>query len=120
MALLKRDKRNRRKLRSLRKLRNNLDRPRITVFRSNKYITAQLIDDRKGATLVSASSIENDLRELYKGKRNISVAREVGIRLAERALEKNIEMVSFDRSGYKFHGRIKSLADAARKAGLAF
>jgi large subunit ribosomal protein L18 len=120
MALNKAEKRKRRKLRSLRKLRNNIERPRITVFKSNKYISAQLIDDREGKTLVCASSIEKDLRETYKGKKNITVAREVGKRLAERAIEKKIENVSFDRSGYKFHGRIKALADAAREKGLKF
>lgn len=120
MALTKAEKRSRRKLRSLKKLRNNMERPRISVYRSNKYISAQLIDDRKGITIVSASSMEKDLREVYRGKRNIAVAREIGKRFAERALQKQIEEVSFDRSGYKFHGRIKALADAARENGLKF
>ena len=120
MALTKAEKRGRRKLRSLRKLRNNMERLRVSVYKSNKYISAQLIDDRKGVTIVSASSMEKDLKEVHEGKRNIAVAREVGKRFAERALEKQIEKVSFDRSGYKFHGRIKALADAARESGLKF
>jgi large subunit ribosomal protein L18 len=120
MSLLKLERRKRRKQRSLQKLRNNLERHRISVYKSNKYIYAQLIDDKKGVTIASASSLEKDLRMKYKGIKNITVAREVGERLAERALEKNIEMVSFDRSGYRFHGRIKALADAAREKGLKF
>jgi large subunit ribosomal protein L18 len=120
MALTKFEKRKRRKLRSIRKLKNNLERPRISVYKSNKYISVQLIDDREGMTLVSASIMEKDFREMFNGKRNITVAREVGKRFAERALQKQIEKVSFDRSGYKFHGRIKALADAAREKGLKF
>lgn len=120
MSLSKLEKRIRRKHRSLKKLRNNIERPRISVFKSNKYIYAQLVDDKKGITIVSASSLEKDLRTKYNGLKNIDVAKQVGARLAERALEKNIELVSFDRSGYRFHGRIKALADAAREKGLKF
>ena len=93
-------------------------RPRISVFRSSKNIYAQLIDDVNGVTLASASSVEKD-NKLSNGG-NIDAAKVVGKLLAERALEKNIESVVFDRSGYLYHGRVKALADAAREAGLKF
>ena len=95
---------------------------RLTVFKSNKYIYAQLIDDTKGHTLVSASTMEpslvkdNDL----KSTSNIEAAKIVGTVIAKRAIEKGIETIVFDRSGYIYHGKIKALADAAREAGLKF
>lgn len=93
-------------------------RPRISVFRSSKNIYAQLIDDVNGVTLVSASSVEKG-NKLENGG-NVEAAKVVGKLLAERALEKKIESVVFDRSGYLYHGRVKALADAAREAGLKF
>lgn len=91
-------------------------RPRLNVFRSNKGIYCQLIDDIAGVTLVAASSLE--LKDVYGG--NIEAAKAVGTLIAKKALEKNIKLVVFDRGGYLYHGRVKALADAAREAGLEF
>ena len=93
-------------------------RPRISVFRSAKNIYAQIIDDVNGVTLASASSVEKDNKLANGG--NIDAASVVGKLLAERAIEKNIKSVVFDRSGYLYHGRVKALAEAAREAGLEF
>ena len=95
-------------------------RPRLSVFRSSKHIYAQVIDDRKGETLASASSIEKDMRGSLKTGANIDAAKAVGKAVAERAAAKGIKDVVFDRGGYMFHGRIKALADAAREGGLKF
>ena len=95
-------------------------RARLTVFRSSKHIYAQLIDDNKGATLASASSLEKTLRESAKTGANIDAAKAVGKLIAERAKEKGIKDVVFDRGGYLYHGRVKALADAARAGGLNF
>ena len=91
--------------------------PRLSVFRSNKHISAQVIDDRTGRTLASASTHEADLRD---GSGNSDAAAKVGTRLAERAKAAGIEAVVFDRGGNLYHGRIKALADAAREGGLEF
>jgi large subunit ribosomal protein L18 len=95
-------------------------RVRLSVFRSSKHIYAQVIDDTKGITLVAASSVEKPMREGAKTGANIAAAKAVGKLLAERAKEKGIKDVVFDRGGYLFHGRIKALADAAREGGLNF
>ncbi len=92
--------------------------PRLNVFRSNAHIYAQVIDDVKGVTLVSASSIDKELK-LANGS-NIEAAKQVGALVAKRALEKEIDSVVFDRGGYIYHGRVKALAEAARDAGLKF
>lgn len=92
--------------------------PRLNVFRSNANIYAQVIDDVKGATIVSASSIDKELK-IANGS-NIEAAKQVGALVAKRALEKGVECVVFDRGGYLYHGRIKALAEAAREAGLKF
>lgn len=97
-----------------------MERPRLTVFRSVKHIYAQIIDDDRGVTLVEASSNSKELRATLAKTGDIAAAKLVGAALAERARSKNIEAVAFDRNGYKFHGRIKGLADAAREAGLRF
>jgi len=95
-------------------------RKRLSVFRSSKHIYAQLIDDDQGATLVSASSLEKDaLRDLKTGA-SVAAAKAVGKLIAERAREKGIKDVIFDRGSYLYHGRVKALADAAREAGLNF
>ena len=94
-------------------------RPRLSVFRSNRYIYAQIVDDRQGRTLVAASSLEKDLRE-GQGPGNRQAAQAVGARLAERAVAAGVTDVVFDRGGYKYHGRVKALADAAREGGLSF
>ena len=96
------------------------DRPRLCVYRSIGHIYAQVIDDRAGKTLVSASSNDGKTKESLKGCGNISAAKVVGKAVAERAKAAGIEKVVFDRGGYKYHGRVKALADAAREAGLKF
>ncbi|MBV9956194.1 MAG: 50S ribosomal protein L18 [Pseudolabrys sp.] len=95
-------------------------RARLSVFRSSKHIYAQLIDDDKGVTIASASTMEKTVRDGRKTGANIDAAKAVGKTLAERALEKGIKDVVFDRGGYIYHGRIKALADAAREGGLNF
>ena len=94
------------------------NRPRLNVFRSNANITAQIIDDEKGVTLVSASSLEKELN--LKNGGNIEAAKIVGAEIAKRAKKAKINEVVFDRGGYLYHGRVKALADAAREAGLKF
>ena len=93
-------------------------RPRLSVFRSSKHIYAQVIDDVNGVTVVSASSMEKDVRG--KTGANVEAAKAVGKRVAERAVAKGLKEVQFDRGGYLYHGRIKALADAARESGLKF
>jgi large subunit ribosomal protein L18 len=102
------------------KLRRVSSRPRLTVFRSLANISVQIIDDLRGHTLVAASSLEKDLRSTIKGMRKTDVAKKVGALLAERAKRSGLVQVAFDRGAYKYHGRIKALADAAREAGLQF
>jgi large subunit ribosomal protein L18 len=99
-----------------RKVKGDTERPRLAIYRSLNHIYAQVIDDRKGQTLVSASTTEKDLRGNTGG--NLEAARRVGQTIAERAIAKGIEQVVFDRGGYLYHGRIKALTDAARAAGL--
>lgn len=95
-------------------------RPRLAVFRSNKHIYAQVIDDAKGATLTCASTLDVDAKKDLKSGGNIAAAKAVGKLVAERAKAKGIEAVLFDRGGYLYHGRVKALAEAAREAGLKF
>jgi large subunit ribosomal protein L18 len=99
-----------------RKVRGSTERPRLAIYRSLNHIYAQVIDDRNGQTLASASTTEKDLRGPTGG--NLEAARRIGQAIAERALAKGIEQVVFDRGGYLYHGRIKALTDAARAAGL--
>ena len=99
-----------------RKLKGSGERPRLAVYRSLNHIYAQVVDDQLGKTIVSASTTEKDLRGTTGG--NLDAARRIGKAIAERALEKGIESVVFDRGGYLYHGRIKALTDAAREAGL--
>jgi large subunit ribosomal protein L18 len=99
-----------------RKVRGSTERPRLAIYRSLNHIYAQVIDDRNGQTLASASTTEKDLRGTTGG--NLDAARRIGQAIAERALAKGIEQVVFDRGGYLYHGRIKALTDAARAAGL--
>ncbi|MDD2332531.1 MAG: 50S ribosomal protein L18 [Candidatus Cloacimonetes bacterium] len=109
----------RRKAAIRKRLKGTSERPRLVVFRSLKHIYAQIIDDSKGITLVSMSSKAKGL-ELATGVKKTEVSHEVGIKLGEKALAAGITKVAFDRSGYKYHGRVKALADGARKAGLDF
>jgi large subunit ribosomal protein L18 len=99
-----------------RKVRGSGERPRLAVYRSLNHIYAQVVDDQLGQTIVSASTTEKDLRGPTGG--NIDAARRIGKAIAERALEKGISSVVFDRGGYLYHGRIRALTDAAREAGL--
>ena len=95
-------------------------RPRLSVYRSSKHIYVQLIDDKKGETLVAASSMEKDMRSALKTGADVEAAKAVGKAIAERAKAKGVADVVFDRGKYRFHGRIKALADAAREGGLKF
>jgi large subunit ribosomal protein L18 len=96
------------------------DRPRLNVFRSLNHIYAQVVDDGKGHTLVSASTVDPEVQKQLKGLKKTDQARVVGKVLAERALGQGVKRVVFDRGGYKYHGRVKALADAAREGGLEF
>jgi large subunit ribosomal protein L18 len=116
----KRISRIRRHQRIRRHLKGTSERPRLCVFKSNKYIYGQIIDDSKGVTLVSASSIETDLREKFKSRVNKQTSEEIGKLIAERALEKGIKKIVFDRGGFMYHGNVKAFAEAARSAGLEF
>ncbi|HLF43697.1 MAG TPA: 50S ribosomal protein L18 [Acidimicrobiia bacterium] len=111
------DARARRHTRVRKRVRGTGERPRLAVFRSNRYIYAQIIDDNLGRTLASASSQETDLR---KSTLNMSTAAKVGELLAGRAKDAGVSTVVFDRGGYKYHGKVKALADAARESGLEF
>jgi len=96
------------------------ERPRLNVYRSVSHIYAQIIDDRGGRTIVSASSVDKETRKGLKGGGNIASAKAVGKIIADRAKAAGVTEVVFDRGGYKYHGRVKALADAAREAGLKF
>ena len=96
------------------------ERPRLAVYRSLRHIYAQIVDDTAGRTLAAASTLSLDVREGLEGSGNCAAAQAVGKRLAEKALAHGVRAVVFDRGGFKYHGRIKALADAARKAGLVF
>lgn len=112
--------RKRRHARIRSKLSGTPTRPRLCVFRSLKHIYAQVIDDTIGHTLASASSLDPEIRDKVAGKKKTEVAEMVGALVAQRALNKGVKQVAFDRGGYKYHGRVKALAEAARKAGLDF
>ena len=117
------DRRVRIQLRQRKRISGTTDRPRLSVFRSVTHIYAQVIDDMSGQTLVSASTVEPSVKgALDKGTRggNIKGAEAIGKVIAERSIEKGIKRVVFDRSGFLYHGRIRAVADAARKAGLEF
>jgi large subunit ribosomal protein L18 len=117
-AKQKRDARIRRHRRVRKHVRGSVDRPRLAVYRSNKHISAQIIDDSSGRTLAAASSVEGDLRGGATGNRES--AAEVGRLIAERAKAAGVERVVFDRGGFLYHGRVAAVADAAREAGLEF
>ena len=96
------------------------ERPRLAIYRSLDHIYAQVIDDRAGKTLVSASSVDGESKKSLKGGGNVAAAKVIGKLVAERAKAAGVNKVVFDRGGYKYHGRVKALADAAREAGLQF
>lgn len=112
--------RKRRHLRVRKKVRGTTERPRLNVFRSAKHIYAQIIDDSKGVTLASASTLDKELANEISNGGNVDAARKVGELIAKRAQSNGISKVVFDRGGYLYHGRVKALADAAREAGLEF
>ena len=107
-----------------RRMRNRLSgtaqRPRLSVFRSNNHMYAQIIDDTVGNTLVAASTLEKDVKAELEKTNNVDAAAYLGKVIAKRAIEKGIKTVVFDRGGYIYHGKVKALADAAREAGLEF
>jgi len=106
-----------RKVRIRKKLMMSLDTPRLSVYRSNKYISAQVIDDAKGVTLASATS---QTLKSVKGKTKVEQSLEIGKEIAKKAIEKKVKKVVFDRSGYRYHGRVKAVAEGAREGGLKF
>ena len=107
-------------VRTRKTLAGTADRPRLCVHRSSKHIRAQVVDDQTNRTIVSASSLDGEVRKTIKGGGNIAAAKIVGKAIAERARGKGIEKVVYDRGGYQYHGRVKALAEAAREAGLKF
>src|SRR6202790_961051 len=102
------------------KVSGTTERPRLCVYRSLGHIYAQVIDDRTGKTLVSASSVDGETKKNLKGGGNVAAAKVIGKAVAERAKAAGVQKVVFDRGGYKYHGRVKALADAAREGGLQF
>lgn len=122
--MIKKESRNKarlkRHLRVRKKITGTAERPRLNVFRSDKHIYAQIIDDTKGVTLVAASTNDKALRDKVPNGGNVEAARVVGETIGKLAREKGIESVVFDRGGYVYHGRLQALAEAAREAGLQF
>lgn len=109
-----------RKSRIRKKISGSQERPRLSVFRSSKHVCAQIIDDIKGQTLATASTYEKQVKNQPKFESKVKAANYVGKLVAERAIEKGIKQIVFDRSGYMYHGRVKAISDGAREAGLNF
>lgn len=120
MALSKVEARKRRHRRVRKKVMGMPQKPRLVVFKSLKHIYAQLVDDIAGKTIASASTLDKDIRSGNGNCSNVVSAKKVGAAIAQKALSKNITQVVFDRGGYKYHGCVKALADAAREQGLKF
>ena len=120
MAQSKELSRLRRHVRIRKRLHGTGEKPRLTVYKSLNHIYAQLIDDAAGKTLLSASTLEKEIRSAVKHGGNLEAAKKVGASLAQKALGKKITTMVFDRAGYRYHGCIKALADAAREQGLKF
>ena len=120
MSLNKIERRERIKMRIRKIVSGTPSQPRMTVFRSNKQIYVQFVDDLAGVTLAAASSLDKEVAEAAAGKTKSEIAAMVGKLAAQRATEKGIQTVAFDRNGYLYHGRVKVLADAAREGGLKF
>lgn len=114
-VILRKSNKERRKLRVRSNIFGTLERPRLSVFRSNKYITAQLIDDANGVTLADTLK---ETKDLHVGKTKVEAAKEVGLLLAKKAVEAKITKVTFDRNGNRYHGRVKNVAEGAREGGL--
>ena len=100
------------------KVHGTLDIPRLCVFKSLKHVYAQVINDEEGRTLLTESTISKELRDIAKGKNNIEICKKVGVALAEKAKEIGLKKMVFDRRGYKYHGRIKTLVESIREAGI--
>lgn len=120
MAEDTKEARKRRHERIRKKVMGSTERPRLSVYRSLDHIYAQIIDDFKGDTIVSASSLDKEFKDVKSHKGNVVTAKKIGELLAKRALKKGVKKIVFDRSGYIYHGRVKALADAARETGLEF
>lgn len=120
MAKSRNDNRIARHKRVRKNLQGTPEKPRLCVYRSNKNISVQIIDDINGTTLAAASSLDKELKDEIENGGNKEAARKVGEAIAKRALAKGIETVSFDRGGFLYHGRVKELADGAREGGLKF
>lgn len=122
--MVKKESRSEIRVKKHRRVRNNLagtaERPRLAVFRSNNHMYAQIIDDTVGNTLVSASTLDKDVKDAVEKTNNVDAAAQVGTVIAKKALDKGITTVVFDRGGFIYQGKIKALADAAREAGLTF
>jgi large subunit ribosomal protein L18 len=112
--------REKRKARIRKKIEGSPERPRLSVFRSARHVYAQVIDDAAGMTLVSASSVETEVKEKPRFENKIAMATFIGKLVAQRALDKGIKQVVFDRNGFLYHGRVKAISDGAREAGLDF
>jgi large subunit ribosomal protein L18 len=109
------------KIRRKKKIFGSSERPRLVVFRSLKYIYGQIVDDEKGITIIGASNLSKELRDQLKdAKTKVEQSRIVGKFLAQKAVEKNIKKIVFDRNGYRYHGRVKAFAEGAREGGLEF
>ena len=117
-AKLLHDRRTARVRHSLR--RKSGGRVRLSIFRSSKHIYAQIIDDTQGVTIAAASSVDKELKGSLKGGGDLDAAKAVGLLVAKRAIAAGIKEVAFDRGGYRYHGRVRALADAAREGGLSF
>jgi large subunit ribosomal protein L18 len=115
-----RESRDRRHRRLRKKVLGTAERPRLSVYRSLNHVYAQVIDDTKGNTIAAASTLDKELSAQKSHKGNVSMAKKVGELIARRALEKGLKRVVFDRGGYRYHGRVKALAESAREAGLEF
>ncbi|HSX03105.1 MAG TPA: 50S ribosomal protein L18 [Rhabdochlamydiaceae bacterium] len=109
-----------RQYRTRKHVRGTLEKPRLTVFRSNQHLSAQLIDDEKGVTLLHFGTMSKELKSKKLGKKSKEAAKEIGKLIGEKAKEKQVEKVVFDRGYYRYHGLIAALADSAREAGLKF
>ena len=116
----KRQARIKRKKRIRKKMTGTQERPRLSVFRSARHVYAQIVDDSRGATVVSASSVEKAVKSQPAFENKVALAEHVGKLIAERAAEKGIKKVVFDRNGFLYHGRVKAISEGARKAGLDF
>ena len=122
--MVKKESRSEIRVKKHRRVRNNLagtaERPRLAVFRSNNHMYAQIIDDTVGNTLVSACTLDKEVKDAVEKTNNVEAAAQVGTVIAKKALDKGITTVVFDRGGFIYQGKIKALADAAREAGLTF